>query len=73
MINFFITATSLQRNHGCTTAIVRVIPQPQYTLYDGRRMVCMTAVVRVVRRPPYVHAYSLFNEAFARNEKIKHT
>lgn len=37
MINFFITATSLQRNHGCTTAVVRVIPQPQYTLYGGRR------------------------------------
>lgn len=37
MINFFVTATSLQRNHGCTTAIVRVILQPQYTLYGGRR------------------------------------
>jgi len=47
MINFFITATSLQRNHGCTTAIVRVIPQPQYTLYGGRRTAYVAVAVQL--------------------------
>lgn len=47
MINFFITATSLQRNHGCTTAIVRVIPQPQYTLYGSRRTACVAVAVQL--------------------------
>ncbi len=47
MINFFITITSLQRNHGCTTAIVRVIPQPQYTLYGSRRTACVAVAVQL--------------------------